>query len=80
MSSIINSIQEKSFTHYINDLRIDYIVNELKTNENLRKYTINGIAEEAGFNTGESFSKAFLKRTGIKPSFFIKKIKNLNNY
>lgn len=76
LSSIINSIQEKSFTHYINDLRIDYIVNELKTNKNLRKYTINGIAEEAGFNTGESFSKAFLKRTGIKPSFFIKKINN----
>jgi AraC-like DNA-binding protein len=77
LSNIINSTLEKSFTHYINDLRIDNIVNELKINKNLRKYTISGIAEEAGFNTGESFSKAFFKRTGIKPSYFVKKLNNL---
>ena len=77
LSSIINNTFEKSFTHYINDLRVDYIVQELKSNKNLRKFTISGIAEEAGFNTGESFSKAFLKRTGIKPSFFIKELNKL---
>lgn len=74
LSSIINHTFQKSFTHYINDLRIDYIVKELKNNKQLRKFTINSIAEEAGFNTGESFSKAFFKRTGIKPSYFIKEI------
>jgi AraC-like DNA-binding protein len=77
LSNIINSTLEKSFIHYINDLRIDNIVSELKTNKNLRKYTISGIAEEAGFNNGESFSKAFFKRTGIKPSYFIKKLTEL---
>jgi AraC-like DNA-binding protein len=77
LSSIINHTFEKSFTHYINDLRIDQIVQELKSNKNLRKYTINGIAEEAGFNNGESFSKAFFKRTGIKPSYFIKEINKI---
>lgn len=77
LSSIINHTFQKSFTHYINDLRIDYIVKELKINKNLRKYTISGIAEEAGFNTGESFSKAFLKRTGIKPSYFIKELNKI---
>jgi AraC-like DNA-binding protein len=74
LSSIINNNINKSFTHYINDLRIDNIVNELKNNKKLRKYTVNSIAEEAGFNTGESFSKAFSKRTGIKPAYFIKKL------
>lgn len=74
LSGIINYTFEKSFIHYINDLRIDQIVQELKINRNLRKYTITGIAEEAGFNTAESFSKAFFKRTGIKPSYFIKEL------
>ncbi|WP_338375694.1 helix-turn-helix domain-containing protein [uncultured Flavobacterium sp.] len=77
LSSIINTKKGKSFVNYINDLRIDYIVNELKINKNLRKYTIIAIAEETGFNTGESFSKAFFKRTGIKPSYFIKKLNEL---
>lgn len=77
LSAIINNTQEKSFIHYINDLRIDAIVSELKSNKNLRKFTISGIAEEAGFNNGESFSKAFFKRTGIKPSYYIKKLEGI---
>jgi AraC-like DNA-binding protein len=77
LSIVINQTLDKSFIHYINDLRIDNIVSELKINKNLRKYTISGIAEEAGFNTGESFSKAFFKRTGIKPSYFVKKLNEI---
>lgn len=77
LSTIINAKKEKSFIQYINDLRIDYIVNELKNNRNLCKYTISAIAEEAGFNTAESFSKAFFKKTGIKPSYFIKELQEL---
>jgi AraC-like DNA-binding protein len=37
-----------------------------------------GIAKEVGFNTAESFSKAFYKRTGMKPSFFINELKKKN--
>ena len=55
-------------------MRIDNIVEELKQNKNIRKYTIAALAEEAGFNTAESFSNAFYKRTGIKPSFFVKEL------
>ena len=40
-----------------------------------RQYTIHALALEFGFNNAESFSTAFDKKTGIKPSFFIK---NLN--
>ncbi|UOX34517.1 AraC family transcriptional regulator [Flavobacterium sediminilitoris] len=74
LSTIINTKKEKPFVRYINDLRIDYIVFELKSNEGMRKYTIKAIAEEAGFNNAEAFSSAFFKRTGIKPSYFIKKL------
>lgn len=74
LSLVINENKNKSFVNYINDLRIDNIIEELKQNKNLRKYTIAALAEEAGFNTAESFSNAFFKRTGIKPSFFVKEL------
>lgn len=77
LSIVINAKKEKTFIQYINDLRIDNIVNELKMNKSLRKYTITAIAEEAGFNTAESFSKAFFKKTGIKPSYFVKELNEL---
>jgi AraC-like DNA-binding protein len=75
LSLFVNENKNKSFVNYINDLRIDNIVEELKLNKNLRKYTIAALAEEAGFNTAESFSNAFYKRTKIKPSFFVKELK-----
>lgn len=74
LSLVINENKNKSFINYINDLRIDNIIEELKQNKNLRKYTIAALAEEAGFNTAESFSNAFYKRSGIKPSFFVKEL------
>lgn len=76
ISKIINTHKNKSFSNYINDLRIDFILKELKENKTLQRYTIKSISEEAGFNTAESFATAFKKRTGIKPSFFIKNLKN----
>lgn len=77
LSLFVNEFKNKTFVNYINDLRIDNIVEELKTKPNLRKYTIAALAEEAGFNTAESFSNAFYKRTKIKPSYFIKELSNI---
>lgn len=74
ISKIVNYYSKKSLTNYLNDLRIDYVVQELQQNKSLRKYTINAISEEIGFNNAESFSKAFYKKTGIKPSYFIKEL------
>lgn len=75
LSEVINMHKGKRFIHYINDLRIDYILNELQENRILHNYTIKGIAEEAGFNTSESFATAFKKRTGLKPSYFLKNLR-----
>ncbi|TSE03810.1 helix-turn-helix domain-containing protein [Aquimarina algiphila] len=74
LSKIINIYKKKSLTTYINDLRIDYMVNALKTNKKLRNYSVQGLAEEVGFNKAESFSSAFKKYTGIQPSYFIKQL------
>ncbi|NHN26334.1 helix-turn-helix transcriptional regulator [Flavobacterium jejuense] len=77
LSIVVNAEKQKSFSNYINDLRVDYAVSELKNNKEIRKYTIAAIAEDVGFNTSESFSKAFFKRTGLKPSYFIKELREL---
>jgi len=79
LSQIINHHKKKSFSNYVKDLRIDYSIEQLKENSRLRRYTIQGISEEMGFNSTESFSTAFRKRTGIKPSYFIKEINNLQS-
>jgi AraC-like DNA-binding protein len=76
LSKIIHTYKEKSFVNYINNLRIDYILKELKENTILQKYTIKSISEEAGFNTAESFATAFKKRAGIRPSYYIRNLKS----
>ena len=74
LSKIINHYKNKNFSNYINDLRINYAIERLKSDKQFKKYTIKAIAQECGFNTSESFANAFFKNTGIMPSFFIKNI------
>ncbi|QHI35767.1 hypothetical protein IMCC3317_11150 [Kordia antarctica] len=77
LSKVVNSSMEKSFNTYINDLRIDYVITKLKKDKRFRKYAIKSIAEEIGYANSQSFSNAFSKKTGIKPSYFIKQLNNL---
>ncbi|WP_299314344.1 helix-turn-helix domain-containing protein [uncultured Aquimarina sp.] len=74
LSLVINHFFEKSFVLYVNNLRVNYAIEKLKTDKLFRKYTIKAIANEVGFNSSESFASAFYKETGLKPSYFIKKI------
>jgi AraC-like DNA-binding protein len=74
LSIVVNKYMGKNFNQYINDLRIDYTVDKLKEDTNFRKYSIEAIAKEVGFGNTQSFSKAFLNKTGLQPSYFIKKL------
>ncbi len=76
LSYIINMKKEMNFSLYINNQRIDYAVKKLEENKLYLTHTIEGIAKEVGFNTAESFSKAFFKRTNMQPSFLINELKN----
>lgn len=71
LSKIINYYKQKTFTNYLNNLRIDYIIRILRKNPKFRVYTIKALADEAGFSNPQHFSKAFFAHTGIYPSFFI---------
>jgi AraC-like DNA-binding protein len=75
LSKIINHYKDTSFSNYLNNLRINNIVNQLKKNTTIRKFTIKAIAQEAGFNNSDSFSKVFFKVKGVKPSVYIKGLK-----
>jgi AraC-like DNA-binding protein len=79
LSKILQSHKQKKFVEYITDLRINYALSQLKSDTTFRKYDIKSIAAELGFNTAESFSKAFKKRTGIYPSFYIKNLNKLKD-
>ncbi|WP_197276642.1 AraC family transcriptional regulator [Flavobacterium sp. KJJ] len=76
LSKIVNAYRCKTFIQYINDLRIDNAVENLKAESKLRKYTIQALALEFGFNSAESFSAAFYKKLGIKPAYFIKQLED----
>jgi AraC-like DNA-binding protein len=74
LSNIINTYKNKSFTAYLNELRIDYVIQRLKKDQKFQKYTIQAIADEIGFSYPPTFSNAFRKKTGINPSYFIRQL------
>jgi AraC-like DNA-binding protein len=74
LSKTMNYYMDKNFSQYLNGLRIDYCINQLKEDKKFRKYNIKYIAEEVGFRNSESFAKAFLAKTGLQPSYFVKKL------
>mgnify|MGYP003630870111 CR=1 FL=1 len=79
LSKYINAIKGVNFSRYVNTLRIHAIVEVLQVNSKIRSYTIDAIAEEAGFSNTRSFSNHFKRVTGINPSYFLKKLqKDLN--
>ncbi|HEU4791517.1 MAG TPA: AraC family transcriptional regulator [Flavobacterium sp.] len=79
VSKIVNAYKGKTFIQYINDLRVEHAIVQLQKDNKLRKYTIHALAAEFGFNSAESFSTAFHKKTGIKPTYFIKELENKIN-
>lgn len=74
LSKIVNNELGKSFSTYINELRINYIIVELKNNARLRSYSVNAIAVEIGYKRPDAFTRYFKEATGITPTVYIKKI------
>ncbi|WP_276681829.1 helix-turn-helix domain-containing protein [Empedobacter brevis] len=62
----------KSFSNYINDLRIEYLLKKLETEEALLTYKISHLSKLAGFSSDPTFIKAFQKKTGMNPSEYLK--------
>lgn len=74
LSYVVNKRFGKSFSEYSNELKINYVINELITNSKYRKYSTQALAESVGFKNAVSFTKSFSKRTGITPIQFTKRL------
>lgn len=74
-SRIIYETRKKKYIEYVDDLRIDFIVNRLKTDNRYRNYTIKALTEEAGFKSPQKFKEAFVKSTQLTPLYFIREMK-----
>jgi len=77
-SKVINYYKKKNFANYLSDLRIDYCIERLKTDSKFRLYSVEAIGKECGFSSVQSFSRSFLKKTGLTVSYFIKNIEKHN--
>lgn len=69
LSHVINSEFNQSFIHFINDYRIRELKQHLVDNRN---YTIEALAQNAGFKSKSSFNAAFKRSTGLTPSIYLK--------
>lgn len=74
LSYVVNKRFGKTFSEYSNELKINYVINELIANPKYRKYSTQALAESVGFKNAISFTKSFSKRTGVTPTQFSKKL------
>jgi tetratricopeptide (TPR) repeat protein/AraC-like DNA-binding protein len=75
VSVIISDYRGKKLTNYINDLKIDHVVELLKNYNKYRNYTNKALAEEVGFGSTQIFTKAFISRNKFSPTYFINELK-----
>lgn len=71
LSEVINRQKGRNFNSYINELRINYIIEKLKTDSVYFNYKISYLAEECGFSSHSSFATVFKSVTGISPTKFM---------
>lgn len=74
LSYIVNKNFEKSFSEYANELKINYVINEMISNAKYRKYSTQAIAESVGYKNATSFARSFNKKTGLSPVQFAQKL------
>jgi len=75
LSNIIRHYRDKAFTEYINDLRIDFIIDLLQTDKQARLFTNKALADEAGFSSTQLFVNVFKAKTGMPTAFFIEQLR-----
>ena len=75
LSSFIHDHYARSFSDYINHLRVEK-VKELIHLEDHKNYTLIALAEIAGFSSKSSFNAVFKKITGLTPSQYKSSHKN----
>lgn len=69
VSVVIKVSRGKTFNDYLNTLRLDYLQEQIKTNnETLASRKVKDISEELGYTTPEAFTNLFRERFGSSPT------------
>ncbi|TWF39944.1 AraC-like DNA-binding protein [Chitinophaga polysaccharea] len=73
LSESLNKYLGKSFYQYVNEYRINQVVEEMeRARQNNTVPNILSVAFEAGFHSKSSFNQYFKKTTGLTPSAYLK--------
>ncbi|XMO85101.1 AraC family transcriptional regulator [Algibacter sp. AS12] len=67
LSQYINDKYKKSFSVFINDLRVDYAYNRIQNDKLFRNLIIEEIAKACGFGSKKSFERAFQAKYNETP-------------
>ena len=67
LTKCLNTVKQKKFNDYINELRVGELQLLLQQPKN-QKFTLLSLAFESGFNSKSSFNRAVKKHLGIAPS------------
>ncbi|KAB1228862.1 helix-turn-helix domain-containing protein [Chryseobacterium viscerum] len=73
LSEVINN-KEKNFNGYINNLRINHIVQLLREDSTFLNYKVSYLAEYSGFSSHSAFTTVFKSVTGMSPNVYIQEI------
>lgn len=73
LSQVINSIENKNFYDFINELRVEEF-KKIVVLQSSKKYTLLSLALECGFNSKTSFNRNFKKITNLSPSEYCKSV------
>lgn len=69
LSAFINQAYGKNVTEFINDKRVDYLIDLAnKEPEHLQQYTLEVLGQMSGFHSRSSFISAVKRKTGKNPS------------
>ncbi|MBS4064376.1 MAG: AraC family transcriptional regulator [Chitinophagaceae bacterium] len=74
LSKIINTGFQKNFNDFVNEYRVNAIIEKLKVGEQ-KQQTLLSIAFECGFNSKATFNRAFKKQTGLSPKEWLEQQK-----
>ncbi len=69
----------KTFSDYVNGLRIKFIINNLEKNPEYLNYKIDYLSEISGFSSHSRFTYIFKRELNISPSEFISNLREKKN-
>lgn len=72
LSHVVKKHKADNFNLYINQLRVNHVVKQLKDDECFIKYKISHLSEISGYSSPAAFTRAFSKIIGVIPSTYIK--------